>query len=195
MAKLMRRTNKPCILIFLLSFLCLSLTAGVGSSNAQQVNASDVYELQRQVMEQMRREGESYLQDSRRQMEEQQRQQRRPPAIAYHNPLTDHMYVGDKIFSVRDRATALATIGQRNTSVPEGVGWQPWSESSYIDWVREMRGERPTASTSGNYSSIFNNCVVDKSRGIPNSAVPQVRAACDEIARNPSIFDRLRWSR
>jgi hypothetical protein len=181
--------------IFFLSSSCLSLTTGVNSSKAQELNAGDIYELQQRVMEQMQRSSESNFWGFGGRIEELQRQQRVVPAIAYHNPLTDQMYVGDRIFSVNDRATALSTVGQRNTSAPQGVGWQPLSEGSYIEWVREMRGDRPSASTSGNYSGIFNNCVIDKSRGIPNNALPQVRAACDEIARNPSFLDRLRWSR
>ncbi len=181
--------------LFLISPLCLPLTAGVNSSSAQQLNAGDIYELQLLIMEQMRRSGETNFGDGRRQIEEQQRPQRISPAIAYHNALTDQMYVGDRIFSVRDRATFLATVGQRNTSAPQGVGWQPLSEASYIEWVREIRGERPSASARGNYSDIFNNCVIDRARGIPDNALPQVRAACEEIARNPSFLDRWRWAR
>ena len=46
-------------------------------------------------------------------------------SIAYYNPLTEEIFVGDRIFHKNDHEAALETLGQRNTVAPSDVGWQP----------------------------------------------------------------------
>lgn len=41
--------------------------------------------------------------------------------------------------------------------------------------------------------TIFNNCVVAKSKNIDSSALYNVRLLCAEIAQSPSLWHRLRW--
>lgn len=40
---------------------------------------------------------------------------------------------------------------------------------------------------------IYNNCVVEKSKGVEKSAMPNVRSVCREISKNPSTLQRWRW--
>lgn len=112
----------------------------------------------------------------------------RIPAFAYYNPITDEFYRGDQIFHRDDHGIAIQTMDQRNTSRPSGVGWRAITEAEYGRYLSIVLGTtRPIDQT------IYNNCVVTRSRGASPSALREVRASCRITARDPSVFDRLRW--
>jgi hypothetical protein len=109
-------------------------------------------------------------------------------SIAYYNSLTDEFFVGDRAFHRDDDEAALATRGLSNTQAPSGIGWRPISETEYIGYMRlVLVVDTPVDQT------IYNNCVVAKSRDASESVLREVRASCRETARNPSRLDRWRW--
>lgn len=109
-------------------------------------------------------------------------------ASAYYNQLTDEFFVGDRTFHRDDHDAALATLGQENTRAPQGFGWQIVAPAEYAGYMRIVQGlDTPMDQT------IYNNCVVARSRGVSESVLREVRASCRETARDPSMLDRLRW--
>jgi len=109
-------------------------------------------------------------------------------ASAYYNQLTDEFFIGDRAFHRDDHDAALATLGQENTRSPSGVGWSRISETEYVNYMRIVQGlDTPMDQT------IYNNCVVARSRGASESVLREVRASCRETARDPGMLDRLRW--
>jgi hypothetical protein len=106
----------------------------------------------------------------------------------YYNSLTDEFFMGDKVFRSDDHEAAIATQGQRNARSPSGVGWMRISETDYVNYMRMVQGlDTPMDQT------IYNNCVVARSRGASESVLREVRASCRETARNPSMLERWRW--
>lgn len=106
----------------------------------------------------------------------------------YYNSLTDEFFMGNRVFHSDDHEAAIATQGQRNTRSPSGVGWRRISETDYVNYMRMVRGlDTPMDQT------IYNNCVVARSRGASESVMREVRASCRETARNPSRLERWRW--
>ena len=111
-------------------------------------------------------------------------------SIAYYNPLTEEIFVGDRIFDKNDLEAALETLGQRNTVAPSDVGWRPLSYNQYVSYIRKIRGMDNPIETV-----IYNNCVISKSRGVSDKILREVRSSCRAVARNPSSRDLLRWGK
>ena len=111
-------------------------------------------------------------------------------SIAYYNPLTEEIFVGDRIFDKNDLEAALETLGQRNTVAPSDVGWRPLSYDQYVSYIRKIRGMDNPIETV-----IYNNCVISKSRGVSDKILREVRSSCRAVARNPSSRDLLRWGK
>ena len=42
-------------------------------------------------------------------------------------------------------------------------------------------------------NTIYNNCVIAKSKGVDRSTLRNVRSVCSDISRNPSTLQRWRW--
>jgi hypothetical protein len=111
-----------------------------------------------------------------------------PPAFAYYNSVTDEFFRGDQTFHRNEHNTAIKTMNRGNTRRPSGVGWQAITETEYGSYLSIVLG-----TTQPMDQTIYNNCVVARSRGASESVVREVRASCRETARNPSRLDRLRW--
>lgn len=113
-----------------------------------------------------------------------------PPAIAYINNATGQLYVGDTIFMIEDHELAKSTWGKYNTKRPVGPGWEVYIDAFYFDYMAMVNGR---AIKNVEQDSVYINCVIDKSEGIAESAMREVRASCREIAKNPSAYDQWRW--
>lgn len=111
-----------------------------------------------------------------------------PPAFAYFNPVTDEFFRGDQIFHRDEHSIAIETMNQSNSSRPSGVGWRAITEGEYGSYLSIVLG-----TTQPINQTIYNNCVIARSRDIPQNVLREVRASCREIAENPSMFNRLRW--
>jgi hypothetical protein len=111
-----------------------------------------------------------------------------PPAFAYFNPVTDEFFRGDQVFHRDEHSIAIETMNERNTRQPSGVGWRAITEGEYVNYLSIVLG-----TTQPIDRTIYNNCVIARSRDIPQSVFREVRASCRETAVNPSMLDRLRW--
>lgn len=128
---------------------------------------------------------------------QQQRNQtatERPPAVAYFNRATRELYVGDRVFSENDVDTALSTFGLRNSKSPSGVGWERLTDQEYTGFIARIRGLEPAANND-QQATIYRNCVIEKSKGLPENAIREVRAECRAISLNPTWLQRRKWSR
>jgi hypothetical protein len=113
---------------------------------------------------------------------------KRAPAVAYHNSLTDELFVGDRTFKINNHVAALESLGQKNTVAPEGVGWTILTNEEYVRYMRRVKGMDTPSDPI-----IYNNCVVSKSSNVSDRVLREVRNSCRAVARNPSLIDRLRW--
>ncbi len=65
-----------------------------------------------------------------------------------------------------------------------------YTEAEALNVKKEQAREAKKRKTT---RTIYNNCVVSKSRNVDRSALGNVKRLCVEISKNPSIWQRLRW--
>ena len=44
-----------------------------------------------------------------------------------------------------------------------------------------------------NYQTILSNCIIEKSKGLPDNAIYAVRSICSDIANNPSLLEKFKY--
>ncbi len=64
----------------------------------------------------------------------------------------------------------------------------------YKDYCAEIHEEEEARlELSAEKILIYNNCVIDKSKGLEGTAIREVRFLCQHIAKNPSAWQRWWW--
>lgn len=119
---------------------------------------------------------------------------RQGPRDIFYSPSLGRYSVGGVEFDEEEYDVALQSVnfldrpGSPQTPAPD---WRRLRGDQYGRYLQSIsEGGDPARPVD---QTIYNNCVIARSRGTSESVLREVRASCRETAKNPSMLDRWRW--